>query len=679
MSTLARRALLWPLVLVASIVLGDRAAVLAGFGPAQGQATGSGGATPGWPGVLAVNANTAGHNPTITSGDTLTVLSGATITSPDSAGSSEKFGAGASATGASDTAVGNGCVAGSGGNNTCMGQGLAGGTSLFTVMIGDGIAGSGANSVVALGHSMNAAGANRSIGIGASGTINATTDAIAVGFGATPATDSMCFGTNSTSAAGQFVAGSDLVVITDVYFGAGAASATPPSFVTYHATGGTGAAVSGSSVRLGPGVGGDNASPASLRLAAAVTGSATTLTDLVYLDGPSGSVGVGGAPGAYGTFTLDVSGSTGARVMNLVGPTGPGQDPLYISSEDGSLASTPGVGSHTGRLRYLDGTGWQVAADGIAANAYVTIGGGGSTYAISPSGGTASNSGANSFAGGTSASAGAAGATAFGVSAVASGTNSTVVGNQATDSAASYGVAIGYTANASGGSSIAIGAGPVATAATGGASIAIGNDTQAGGNDAICIGPSSSTSRAASIVIGFSSSDGGFSALVFGEALSATAAGQNMFPTGSVFVWGTHDAGISEVSSSTVAFGNGAVNDETGVGTFGAVSLNVISSTSGPVALPLSSAHNNNGALVSVTFSLPLTPTAASGTQSFRVTAGQTVTVQAPNGVTLYVGTAASSSGGTFSTNLVGSTVTFEYQGSSVWEAIAVTGVWTPS
>ena len=84
---------------------------------------------------------------------------------------------------------------------------------------------------------------------------------------------------------------------------------------------------------------------------------------------------------------------------------------------------------------------------------------------------------------------------------------------------------------------------------------------------------------------------------------------------------------------------------------------------------------DNTGAVGSVTFTLP-TP-AAGLVFGFAVVAAYNVIVQAPGGSVVYLGTLASSSGGTVSSNSVGSYALVKCRSLTEWLIQSTMGTWT--
>lgn len=163
----------------------------------------------------------------------------ALISSPHTShAGSERFGAGANITGASGVAVGANTAAGQ--------QGTAVGTS----------ANSGSLNSVAVGTSALASG----------------TSGTAVGSSANAAASATAVGKSSVALAAQFVAGSDTVPMTNVFFGKGATNAVPTAYVI-NGTGGSGTDIAGADVVLASGKGTGTGAPGRVVLQNAPAGS----------------------------------------------------------------------------------------------------------------------------------------------------------------------------------------------------------------------------------------------------------------------------------------------------------------------------------------------------------------------------------------------------------------------
>lgn len=178
----------------------------------------------------------------------LTTASGG-ITSPGTGTNSEVFGAGATATNTGGLAVGNGAIA-------------------------------SAVSATAIGQAVNVSAA--AIGLGRGAVANV---------------------------AGQFVVGSPFTPITDVYIGLGVINSSPLASITYHATGGLGTNIVGTSLVQQPGLG---------------TGSATPSTWSVKTPGVAAS-GTGQQIAAT-RLTIDETLSAFTNVASYVGSVNTGKE-----------------------------------------------------------------------------------------------------------------------------------------------------------------------------------------------------------------------------------------------------------------------------------------------------------------------------------------------------------------
>lgn len=201
------------------------------------------------------------------------------VSSPDSGGSSERFGTGTQADATSATAVGASAFVGSSATNgTAIGRGASVqgaqstnlGASTDDNSNGDClIAGynsecSGAGGT-AMGSGVTAAASGTAIGFGASAAANAvcvgagancvSSSGIGVGYGAAPLTG-ICLGNSCAAGANTFVAGSASQAMSTVYFGKGSTSSSATA-VTISGTGGSGTNNAGAkvAVRGGPGTG----------------------------------------------------------------------------------------------------------------------------------------------------------------------------------------------------------------------------------------------------------------------------------------------------------------------------------------------------------------------------------------------------------------------------------------
>jgi len=360
------------------------------------------------------------------------------------------------------------------------------------------------------------------------------------------------------TAANQFVSGSSTATMTDVYFGKGVSNATPTAY-TIHGTGGTGAAVAGAALNLAGGISGDAATGGgNVVIQTSLTGTGTTLTNAIYVEGPTGRVGINTTPGA---FQLDVNGDTRVTgkltVTGAIDPTSvllSGGTALFYESNDGSTA--PVSGAATGRIRYNNaGAGtWQISTQtgaysniitsatlpsstwnsitaptgnlSLAMAAFTTTftwnattGAGVNLFNLTD---TAANTGTGVILRvGTAATSAA---TPFQV--FAKGTNSftvEVAGSVTCPGAGASSERFGSGSLAGGSSSLAVGN---AATSVGASSTAVGKDASSSGTAATAVGTSSTASGTRSGVFGQAASDGGFTAYVFGAGGTATADGQ---------------------------------------------------------------------------------------------------------------------------------------------------------
>jgi hypothetical protein len=86
---------------------------------------------------------------------------------------------------------------------------------------------------------------------------------------------------------------------------------------------------------------------------------------------------------------------------------------------------------------------------------------------------------------------------------------------------------------------------------------------------------------------------------------------------------------------------------------------------------------DNTGAAGSVTFTLPAS--VVGDVFSFTATENQTLVVDAPGGVTIYVEDLASTSGGSFTATARGAYLLLKCRSATTWYAQARLGSWTPA
>lgn len=109
-----------------------------------------------------------------------------------------------------------------------------------------------------------------------------------------------------------------------------------------------------------------------------------------------------------------------------------------------------------------------------------------------------------------------------------------------------------------------------------------------------------------------------------------------------------------------------------------AITVNNVTQADDPFDIPTSwSARDfqNGGATASVQLTLPDPPARVGVWFMFTVLAAQNMVIQAPTGVTLRIGASATSSGGTLTSNVVGSKLLLMYENSTTWAAL-MSGTW---
>jgi Head domain of trimeric autotransporter adhesin len=232
--------------------------------------------------------------------------SGDSISVPGAGANSEKFGAGATAVGGQSTALGYGASS-AGGQGVAIGYsssaGPGGGVAIgygnivsnaYGVSVGRSAGASAYD--VALGSFATTTGDSGSIAIGYS-TV-ASSYGIAIGNGSSASyTSSIAIGkASATTAANQLVFGSDGFAASDIYFGDGVTSATPPSSVL-NGTGGSGTNIAGGALQLAGGKGTGSAAGGDIlfQTSTATTSGATlqTLATKMIIQGSTGNVGIG--------------------------------------------------------------------------------------------------------------------------------------------------------------------------------------------------------------------------------------------------------------------------------------------------------------------------------------------------------------------------------------------------
>ena len=158
-----------------------------------------------------------------------------------------------------------------------------------------------------------------------------------------------------------------------------------------------------------------------------------------------------------------------------------------------------------------------------------------------------------------------------------------------------------------------------------------------------------------------------------GDGIWDTPAGTGVstFSAGTTgFTPSTGTAGAITLAG-TLVVGNGG----TGVAGFG-----VVTSKTASYAVLAADSYldfDNNGAAGSVTFTLPASTVGLA--YGFAVMEAQDLVIDAPGGVTIYLGALATTAGGTITSNAVGSYLFIKCRSATEWLAQSSLGSWTPA
>lgn len=301
---------------------------------------------------------TSGQQRPVSPADTFLVIGN--ISCPDASSNSERFGAGTSA-GFSCAVLGQGATATSSG--TALGQGAtASGSSSVAVGRGSTASQSGC---VAIGVAVSATGSGN-IAIGELGTTaTGISGAIAIGGVASggnstavgtatqaTGTPSTALGTSALALHGGAIviaatnttstASNQLVIsgpTSDIYIGNGVTNAAPQN-VVYHATGSSTNLTPGANLTIAGGLANQNADTGgSVAIQTARTGSGTSLTNAVIVNGGDGFTSIGTTTPAS---RLDVQGSVGFKLLSVSGA-------FILGDAEAYLVDTSG-GNGTGTL-----------------------------------------------------------------------------------------------------------------------------------------------------------------------------------------------------------------------------------------------------------------------------------------------------------------------------------------
>jgi hypothetical protein len=378
------------------------------FAGGQGTGTGAGGSlifATAPAGTTSATPNALVAYFTLNSAGLLQGSNTASISAPGSGTATERFGASATTGAASNTtAIGNTATA-TGGNSTALGasasatstnsiaigRSAAASTGSGAIAIGNGSVSSNAGTIAIGGGTATASGAN-SITIGY-GSSSVSDTSVAIGYQAinsSGATNSIALGAAATTtAANQFVVGSNASSITNVYFGTGVANGTGAvPGVTVQGTGSATAGNNGAAFTLLGGAGSSattGSSGGALTLQGGTSsGTAANAGGAVSIQGGTPSTtGVGGAisitSGAGGT----TSGASGAISINTANATGTASNSGAIGIDVGTATGTVGtisIGTSNARAITIGNTSVASGSTSINSGSQVFLQAGSSGY-----------------------------------------------------------------------------------------------------------------------------------------------------------------------------------------------------------------------------------------------------------------------------------------------------------
>jgi len=144
---------------------------------------------------------------------------------------------------------------------------------------------------------------------------------------------------------------------------------------------------------------------------------------------------------------------------------------------------------------------------------------------------------------------------------------------------------------------------------------------------------------------------------------------------------------ITGLASTSIAVGTTTVLGATSgyvlynnAGVLGELAFGVVTSKTASYAVLAADSYkdfDNNGAAGSVTFTLPASTVGLA--YGFAVMEAQNLVVDAPGGVTIYIGALATTAGGTITSNAVGSYLFIKCRSATEWIVQSSMGSWTPA
>jgi len=161
----------------------------------------------------------------------------------------------------------------------------------------------------------------------------------------------------------------------------------------------------------------------------------------------------------------------------------------------------------------------------------------------------------------------------------------------------------------------------------------------------------------------------------FGAPYPTSGTGSLVFSDSATLVSPTLSGNVTLSGNITFTGTLAVASGGTGVTGFGVVA----SKTASYAVLAADSYKDfdNNGAVGSVTFTLPASTVGLA--YGFAVMEAQNLVVDAPGGVTIYLGALATTAGGTITSNAVGSYLFIKCRSATEWIVQSSMGTWTPA